>query len=154
MKTVVPSAIGDLGGCHPDEIREQLDHILASGSFDCSDRNRRFLAYVVDETVNGRAGRIKAYSIATSVFGRDSSFDSQQDSIVRIEAGRLRRSLERYYLIAGMNDPLRITIPTGTYVPSFSRVRTDEFTAPIQDETQGVRQSSRDFLTSILVMPF
>ena len=64
--------------------------------------------------------RIKAYSIAVEVFGRDASFDPQTDPIVRIEAGHLRRALERYYLTAGQSDPVLITISKGGYVPSFS----------------------------------
>lgn len=102
------------------EIRDCVQSILTSTDFDTSERNRRFLSYVVEETLAGRPDRIKAYSIATSVFGRDERFDPQVDSIVRIEAGRLRRSLERYYLTSGGNDPIRITIPRGSYVPRFS----------------------------------
>ena len=85
----------------PDEIRLALERVLASADFDASERNRRFLRHVIEETLAGRAERIKAYNIATTVFGRDDRFDPQLDSIVRIEAGRLRRSLERYYLTSG-----------------------------------------------------
>lgn len=51
----------------------QLQRILDSKEFDASDRNRRFLRYVVEEMVAGRSQRVKAYSIATSVFGRNES---------------------------------------------------------------------------------
>jgi adenylate cyclase len=100
-------------------VRAELGRILASDDFDVSARNRHFLRYVVEETLAGRASRIKAYSIATSVFGRDTNFDPQLDSIVRIEAGRLRRALDRYYLTCGHAGDLRITIPRGAYVPVF-----------------------------------
>ncbi|MGI6856992.1 tetratricopeptide repeat protein [Mesorhizobium sp. 1B3] len=103
----------------PDVIRDALFRILDSPDFDATERIRRFLTYVVEETLNGRPERIKAYSIATSVFGRDENFDPQIDSIVRIVAGRMRRSLEHYYLTAGRNDPLHIRIPKGSYVPVF-----------------------------------
>ena len=112
MAEVVPS----LG---PDAIRAALERVLASADFDASERNRSFLRHVVEETLAGRAERIKAYNIATTVFGRDDRFDPQLDSIVRIEAGRLRRSLERYYLTSGRDDPVRIGIPKGSYVPTF-----------------------------------
>lgn len=102
-----------------DAVRAQLERIVACQEFDASERNRRFLKYVVEETLAGRTERIKAYSIATSVFGRDASFDPQTDPIIRIEASRLRRSLERYYLTAGKRDPIRIEIPKGSYVPTF-----------------------------------
>jgi len=104
-----------------DEIGAQMARVLSSKDFDASDRNRRFLEYVVQEAMAGRADRIKAYSIATTVFGRNEDFDPQQDAIVRIEAGRLRRSLDRYYLTSGRNDEVRISIPVGAYVPVFLR---------------------------------
>ena len=103
----------------PDAIRAALERVLASADFDASERNRNFLRHVVEETLAGRAERIKAYNIATTVFGRDDRFDPQLDSIVRIEAGRLRRSLERYYLTSGRDDPVRIGVPKGSYVPTF-----------------------------------
>jgi TolB-like protein/Tfp pilus assembly protein PilF len=94
---------------------------LNSADFEATDREHRFLSHVVEETLSGRGDRIKAYSIAVEVFGRDVSFDPQSDPIVRIEAGHLRRSLERYYFTAGQADPILITIPKGGYVPAFSR---------------------------------
>jgi TolB-like protein/Tfp pilus assembly protein PilF len=103
-----------------DELHHQLERILASKDFKATARERRFLRYVVEETLSGRGGRIKAYSVAVEVFGRDASFDPQNDPIVRIEAGHLRRSLERYYLTAGQADPIVITIPKGAYVPVFA----------------------------------
>ena len=103
----------------PGASRDALQRVLASPDFDATERIRRFLTYVVEETLNGRPERIKAYSIATSVFGRDENFDPQIDSIVRIVAGRMRRSLEHYYLTSGRNDPLHIRIPKGSYVPVF-----------------------------------
>lgn len=104
----------------PAPVREQLERILGSSEFLGSDRVRRFLRYVVEETLAGRANRIKAFSVAIAAFDRDESFDPQADPIVRIEAGRLRRSLERYYLTAGAGDPVRIQIPKGGYVPTFT----------------------------------
>jgi adenylate cyclase len=105
----------------PEAIQAALAQVLASGDFDASERNRRFLSFVVEETLAGRGERIKAYGIAIAVFDRDDSFDPQGDPIVRIEASRLRRSLERYYLIGGRSDPVRIEIPKGGYVPAFHR---------------------------------
>jgi adenylate cyclase len=106
-------------GVEAEAARAQLARILASAGFDASERNRRFLRYVVEQTLAGRGDRIKAYDVAVTVFGRDDSFDPQSDPIVRIEASRLRRSLERYYLLAGRDDPVRIEVPKGGYVPAF-----------------------------------
>ena len=95
--------VGESGIKSPDlaTVRAQLERMIASDDFTATSRNRRFLEFVVDETLAGRRELIKAYTIATSVFGRGADFDPQFDSIVRIEAGRLRRALEHYYLTGG-----------------------------------------------------
>jgi TolB-like protein len=118
-------------GLSPEDCRAQLALILNSADFDATGRERRFLSHVVEETLAGRGDRIKAYSIAVEVFGRDMSFDPQTDPIVRIEAGHLRRGLERYYLTAGHDDPILITIPKGGYVPTFSARSPPETVEPV-----------------------
>ncbi|WP_311044393.1 adenylate cyclase [Rhizobium bangladeshense] len=100
-------------------MTRQLERVISSPEFPGVGRAAAFLRYVVSETLAGRGNRIKAYSIAIEVFGRDTGF-TQDDPVVRIEAGRLRRSLERYYLVAGQHDPIRIDIPKGGYVPTFT----------------------------------
>ena len=102
-----------------DEAREYLRHLLGQSAFNASERNRRFLSYVVEETLEGRADRIKAYSIALAAFNRSKDFDPLIDPIVRIEASRLRRALEHYYLTEGKADRIRIDIPKGSYVATF-----------------------------------
>ena len=125
-------------GVEPKAARAELAHILASAAFDASERNRRFLRYVVEQTLAGCGDRIKAYDIAVTVFGRDDSFDPQSDPIVRIEASRLRRSLERYYLLAGGDDPIRIEIPKGGYVPVFLLQRENE-RSPAPEQRRAAR---------------
>ena len=98
-------------------VCEQLQKILDSPSFEASERRKRFLRYVVEEMLAGRADRLKGYSIAIEVFDRDDSFDPQTDPVVRLEARRLRRALEHYYLTAGRDDPIGIEIPKGGYAP-------------------------------------
>ena len=102
-------------------MRGELERILGSPGFDASARNRRFLEYILEETLAGRADRLKGTSIAIDVFGRDGTIDPQHDPVVRIEAAKLRRRPERYYLTAGREDPIRIDIPKGGYVPTFER---------------------------------
>jgi adenylate cyclase len=120
-----PHALGEesaeLGLPSPDaaEVRAQLDRILNSAEFPHVGRCGIFLTYVVEEALAGRAPRIKAYSIAIEVFKRAEGF-TQDDPVVRMEAGRLRRELERYYFIAGQDDPVEISIPKGGYAPLFS----------------------------------
>ncbi|MGV4793683.1 hypothetical protein [Rhizobium sp. F40D2] len=112
-----------------ESVRAQLDRILASPEFLAPERGRRFLQYIVEETLEGHADQLKASTIAQAVFGRDASFDAQNDPVVRIEAGRIRRALERYYLVCGSSDPMQITIPKGGYAPHFS---SDEDTSNIE----------------------
>ena len=101
------------------EVLEQVERIEASSEFQVSERNRAFLRYVAEETLAGRELGIKAYTIACNVFGRSEDFDPAADPIVRVEAGKLRKALERYYLTAGVSDPIHIDIPKGSYVPTF-----------------------------------
>jgi len=111
----------------PEDVRAQLERILASSEFLGSQRTRRFLSYVVEETLAGRDDRIKAFSVAMAAFDRDETFNPQTDPIVRIEAGRLRRCLERYYLTEGaVAGGVHIEIPKGGYVPIFSRIEPAE----------------------------
>ena len=109
------------GGSTPsqEEVRQQLERILSSPEFRLPERARRFFEFVVTETLEGRREYLKAFTIAQAVFGRDANFDAQQDPCVRIEAGRLRRELEHYYLTAGGADRVIITIPLGGYTPVF-----------------------------------
>ena len=98
-------------------IREQLDRILSSGPFHQSRRRRRFLEYIVNETLAGRSEQLKGYNIALEVFDRPETFDPHLDPIVRIEAARLRDRLREYYEADGQNDTIRIDLPKGTYTP-------------------------------------
>jgi TolB-like protein len=107
------------GSFSESEVRHALSHVLSSSVFGKSERHRRFLAFIVEETLQGRGDRLKAYTIATAAFDRGEGFDPQQDSIVRIEAGRLRRALELYYLTEGAGDHVRIVVAKGSYLPQF-----------------------------------
>jgi adenylate cyclase len=100
-----------------DGVLAELERILASKDFDASPRSRSFLRFIVEETLAGRPAGLTQDAIATLVFGRREDFDPAADPIVRIQAGRLRRSLERYYLLTGGGDPVWIGLPRGGYVP-------------------------------------
>ena len=104
-----------------EEVRAQLQRILGHRDFEASARTREFLRFVVEETLAGRGHRLKGYTVAVEVFGRAKDFDANLDPIVRIQAGRLRRALEHYYLVAGGDDPIVIGVPKGGYVPVFTR---------------------------------
>ncbi len=101
-------------------VLEELHRVFEGGLEGASERQRNLLSYLVTEELEGRGDRLKAYSIATTVFGRPKDFDPQQDSIVRVEVGRLRQALERHYLSEGGSAPLAISIPKGQYRPVFT----------------------------------
>lgn len=101
------------------EIRSQLDRILCSRAFLQSHRIRRFLQFVVEESLLGQPHRLKEYLIGLEVFERRDAFDPRVDSIVRVEARRLRSKLEEYYRTDGRDDSVRIVLRKGSYVPFF-----------------------------------
>ena len=102
------------------EIRAQLERILRSKCFETAGRASKFLRYVVEETVAGRAERLKGYTLAVEVFERSADFDAQTDPLVRVEAGRLRRRLIEYYADEGRSDPLLLELPRGSYAVASS----------------------------------
>lgn len=101
------------------EVRAELHRILSNPSFQASQRRRAFLRFIVEETLAGRVDRLKGFTVAVAIFSRDETFDSQADPVVRIEARRLRRDLDSYYVDAGSHDRVRISIPKGSYAPHF-----------------------------------
>lgn len=106
-------------GLSHEDIRAQLTRILTSREFEATERMRSFLRFVVEETLAGRRRSIKGYTIATEVYDRGQDFDPARDPVVRTQASKIRRALERFYLTAGRADPIRIDIPKGGYVPLF-----------------------------------
>jgi tetratricopeptide (TPR) repeat protein len=109
----------------PQEVRATVERMTASEAFGRSPQLAAFLRFVVEAVLEGRSDRIKGYTIAVEVLRRDVSFDPQSDPIVRVEATRLRRAIERYYGGAGADDPVIIDLPRGSYVPTFRRRQTD-----------------------------
>lgn len=105
------------------ELDRQLERILGSQAFAKSRRLRDFLRYTVERVKTGRGETIKEYLLAVEVFGRKASFDPRYDSIVRVQAARLREKLEKYYATEGSGDTILIAIPKGAYVPTVQRRR-------------------------------
>ena len=104
-----------------EEVRAALDRIAASEAFRACPQLVAFLRYVVEATLRGAQERIKGYTIAVEALGRGDDFNPQDDPIVRVEAMRLRRALQRYYANGGSNDAVQIVLPLGSYVPVFRR---------------------------------
>ena len=105
-------------------VRDQLQRILASTTFQQVDRLKRFLTFIVGEAIEGRRNELKEYVIGVQVFGKEDAFDPRTDPIVRVQARRLRSKLVRYYREEGRSDEWMIELPKGGYAPTFKRRET------------------------------
>jgi TolB-like protein len=100
-----------------DQVRGQLDRLLASSVFANAGRMSRFLRFVIEQTLAGDGERLKEYVIGIEVFDRDAGYDPRVDAIVRVEAARLRTKLAEYYAGEGRGDAVVLTLPKGGYAP-------------------------------------
>jgi serine/threonine-protein kinase len=136
-------------GVDADSALKQLNRVLASKSFRQADRLKRFLGFIVTETVEGRGDGLKEFVVGVEVFDRDGSFDPRSDPIVRVQARRLRAQLERYYLDEGAQDEIVIEVPKGGYAVVFRK------TEPTR--SAAVRRPSNSLLVNrntVLSIPF
>jgi adenylate cyclase len=116
-----------------------VEKICASPEFCSKQVLCRFLSYIISETLAGREDDIKAFSIGVDVFNKDENFDPGQDTLVRINAGRLRRMLDLYYSHTGKKDELRIEIPKGRYAPKFI-MRPPSKEDPVMEASPGTEE--------------
>jgi serine/threonine-protein kinase len=119
----VPSSNGSVFGNYPRALVEScLEKLLASAAFRRSERHRRFLRHLVQSTLDGHQDQLKEVLIGIVLFDRRvATYDPRTDPIVRVEAGRLREKLARYYQHDGAGDAFAFHIPVGSYVPRFER---------------------------------
>ena len=109
----------------PDELPSQSDvqdvlcRVLQADGFAGSEKLSAFLTYIVGQVLEGRADRIKGYTVAVEALGHGPDHDPQADPTVRVLAGRLRQALALYFSGPGRSEPLRIVVPKGAYVPEF-----------------------------------
>jgi Malectin domain len=102
--------------------RAELQTVLQSPLFSRSPALSHLLSYLCEKTFAGQSEQIKEYSVALDVFDRHESFDQDTDSIVRVQANRLRKRLSEYYASEGTAHPIHIAVPVGQYVPVFERM--------------------------------
>jgi TolB-like protein/tetratricopeptide (TPR) repeat protein len=145
---------GQLG---EEDVVVALQRLLAWPDIARSGQLSRFLSYIVERKLRGEAQSIKAYSIAVDVFGRPGDFDPQTDPIVRVQARRLRALLSEFYRTEGSEDELRITLPTGRYVPEFvhrADINVPEAPLPVIPDVVPAqdRVAARRFSTSWLLL--
>ena len=100
-----------------DSVHSTLRKLESSPVFVHADRMLRLLRHIVEEVLAERADRINQFSLGLDVFDRDEHFDPAVDSVVRVEASRLRSKLRDYYSTDGQSDKIRFELPKGTYVP-------------------------------------
>lgn len=136
-----------------------LDKLLATPIFAQAERQQRFLRYIVSETLAGRADKLKGYAIGVEVFDREQSFDPMIDSIVRVEAARLRAKLREYYDGAGRADPLWFELPKGNYAVRILWQETDAAvsggaSAAPDPGISGLRPRPIEDRPSLAVLPF
>ncbi len=101
-------------------VRTHLASILQSSPFRNSPRCQEFLSYVVESVLAGRRDQLKERLIGVQLFGRDASYDTGDDPIVRVKANEVRKRLAQFYEEAGAGDGVKITLPPGSYVPQFA----------------------------------
>jgi TolB-like protein/Flp pilus assembly protein TadD len=102
-----------------ENIRLELERVIASAPFANSHRSQRFLRHVVEASLNNVEESLKEFAIAVDVFERNVSYDPSIDATVRVEAGRMRARLREYYAEAGRGDPIIIEVPKGGYHANF-----------------------------------
>ena len=129
-KRVEMSNSGDhklsLVGPATEEKIEQLQKVLRSRALQNSESLKALLQYVAGRVIEGQDSHVKEYTIAVDVFGRGKDFDASTDSVVRVQAKRLREKLKEYYETEGKSDDVLIELPKGHYNITFSRVPRQE----------------------------
>src|SRR5215468_3738674 len=148
-----------MDGVTEEQIRQELDRVLASHEFRASKRSQDFLRCVTEHTLRGRADQLKERTIGIEVFGRSTDYEPSDDATVRVKAGEVRKRLGIYYSTEGSRDAVRIELPSGTYVPEFrlaEMLRAAEIrTADTPDATNQVRRpthSSKGMLFAACVI--
>jgi hypothetical protein len=97
----------------------QIDKLVSSPVLHGSESLCKLLRYLAKHALDHPGSPIKEYQIATEVFARSEDFDPQVDSMVRVQAGRLRAKLSEYYSSNGIEDPVVVELPKGTYILTF-----------------------------------
>lgn len=128
----------------PGEKLEQLERVLQSQTLAGSESLRGLLQYVVLKAISDQAAHLKEYTIATEVFGRGNDFDARTDSVVRVQAKRLRTKLQEYYDTEGKTDKILIEIPKGHYSVTFSLARRPHLEDAVRETKPEISQSSAD----------
>src|SRR6185436_6281672 len=102
-----------------DPPKVQIQRIVSSKAFKTSEVHRNLLNYLADKSLAGEAQNLKEYTVGLDVFGKPSSYDPRQESVVRMHVGRLRQKLAEYYRTEGVADPIIVDLPKGGFALTF-----------------------------------
>lgn len=138
-------------GPTPESVRAALDEVLGWQGLARSPQLAELLRYVVEKTLAGESGAIKAYSIAVDVLGRPTDFDPQSDPIVRVQARRLRSLLEQFYGGGNARTGVEIHLPVGRYVPEFRLVESGEAWPPAARPAEEPERALPNFLSNVML---
>lgn len=122
MRDLLHSRYFDVSGFAVNDrelFLEQINRLVSSHALHSSESLCKLLRYLAKQATDHPGTPVKEFQIATEVFGRSADFDPQLDSMVRVQAGRLRSKLSEYYASDGHEDPIAVELPKGTYVLSF-----------------------------------
>ncbi len=138
--------VGNHVSIQPDQAREQIERLVQSKTFETSDVHRRLLQYLADKTLSGEAERLKEYVIGLEAFGKPPTYDPKQDSIVRLQVGRLRQKLATYYQTEAAGDSLVVSVPKGAFKLAFES-REPHGPSPVQESS-----GRRLFVLAVMVV--
>ena len=123
-------------GVAAEDIRAQVGRLIQSKTFETSEVHRRLLQYLAEKSISGEADRLKEYTIGLEAFGKPPTYDPKHDSIVRLQAGRLRQKLVAYYQTEAAVDAIRVSMPKGAFKLNFEPVE-------VPDHAHGVPWNPR-----------
>jgi hypothetical protein len=109
-------------GVEVEDIRAQVGRLIHSKTFETSEVHRRLLQYLAEKSISGEDDRLKEYTIGLEAFGKPPTYDPKHDSIVRLQAGRLRQKLAAYYQSEAAGDAIRVSMPKGAFKLTFEPV--------------------------------
>src|SRR5579862_3775774 len=108
-----------------EAVRAQVERLVRSKAFETSEVHRHLLQYLAEKTLAGESDRLKEYVIGLEAFGKPPSYDPKRDSIVRLQVGRLRQKISAYYETESAGDPIRISVPKGSFGLEFEPLTPD-----------------------------
>src|SRR5215467_5668307 len=103
-----------------DASQLQVQRIVSSKTFKTSEVHRNLLTYLSEKSLSGEAQNLKEYTVGLDVFGKPSTYDPRQESVVRMHVGRLRQKLTEYYRTEGVEDPVVVDLPKGGFALTFA----------------------------------